>query len=101
MQPQQLKKVSAPLSFIVAIVATVALLIFFGAWAVSADSDSRERALSLALPGGVSGYAAPQTQAPQETETQKFLQSFDQAQAGDTAADKWWGKALLSACPLH
>ncbi len=100
MQPQQLKKVSAPLSFIVAIVATAALLIFFGAWAVSADSASRERALSLALPGGVSGYAAPQTQA-QQTETQKFLQSFDQAQAGDTAADKWWGKALLTACPLH
>ena len=97
METQQLKKVSAPLSFIVAIVATVALLIFFGAWAVSADSSSREHALSLALPGGVSGYAVTQTQtqAPQ-SETQKFLQSFEQGQSGQTAADTWWGKALLN-----
>ncbi len=100
MKTEPLRKVSAPLSFIVAIVATVALLIFFGAWAVSADSSSRERALSLALPGGVSGYAGPQAQAPQ-TETEKFLQSFDQAQGSDTAADTWWGKTLLTACPLH
>ena len=95
MKTEPLRKISAPLSFIVAIVATVALLIFFGAWAVSADSDSREHALSLALPGGVSGYAVTQNQAPQ-TDTQKFLQSFEQAQSGETAADTWWGKALLN-----
>jgi hypothetical protein len=43
---------------LVAVVAVVALLIFFGAWAVSVDAESRDRAIAIALPGGAVNFSA-------------------------------------------
>ncbi len=83
-----------PLSFVLVMAGTVALLIFFGAWAVSADADSRERGLSFAIAGtgSGSGILNPET-----------VQGEEVGQPGDIGgyADAWWGKALIRACPLH
>ena len=88
----------APFVFLVVAGATVALIIFFGAWAVSANAEGRE--LTFGLPsttledsdtasteGGEQGRAA-----------------FGVAPIGETpegSADTWWGKGFLKACPLH
>ena len=87
-----------PVSFLVAVVAVIALLIFFGAWAVSVDAESRDRALALALPGGTMDFAAiPEKKAEDAPfDPNAYFGGSDQ-----TAADTWWGNALLKACPLH
>lgn len=87
-----------PVSFLVAVVAVIALLIFFGAWAVSVDAESRDRALALALPGGTPGFGAiPEKKAEDAPfDPNAYFGGSDQ-----TAADTWWGNALLKACPLH
>jgi len=93
------------LTTIGAMAAGLLLLIFFGAWAVSAGSaDNAAGLLSGAtagftgealLPasgaaagggGGVDGDMAPRLAT---------------APGGDSPADTWWGQALLAACPLH
>jgi len=74
---------------------TLVLLIFFGAWAVSADVDN-QRSLAFALPGTtptLTGQNLAEGDGP-----------YKAALTGETASasgDSWWGKALLKACPLH
>ena len=97
MRVETLKNIPLPVSFIVVVSVTIALLIFFGAWAVSADTDDRDRVLSFAVPGGVSGLSVTPPQGsgiPRDAER-------DNTVVGDNAADTWWGGALLRACPLH
>ena len=98
MQPEPLKRVPFPLSFLVAVVAVVALLIFFGAWAVSVDAESRDRAIAIALPGGAVNFSAI---AEQKTEEAPFDPNAYFGGGDQTASDTWWGNALLKACPLH
>ena len=99
MQPEPLKRVPFPVSFLVAVVVTLALLIFFGAWAVSVDGESRDRALAIALPGGATDFAGiPEKKA----EDAPFdPNAYFGGQENTAAADTWWGNALLKACPLH
>jgi hypothetical protein len=73
----------APFVFLVVVTATVVLIIFFGAWAVSAESEGRS--LNFGLTGTT-------------------LEDFGVAPIGETSegvADSWWGKGFLKACPLH
>ena len=98
MQPEQLKRVPFPVSFMVAVVVVVALMIFFGAWAVSVDADSRDRALALALPGGAVDFSSI---AEKKAEDVPFDPNAYFGGSDQTAADTWWGTALLKACPLH
>jgi hypothetical protein len=73
----------------------LALIIFFGAWAVSAGSGN-QRSLAFGLPG---------TTAPLSDNTVNTQESgpFQVARLGDDgiAGDTWWGSAFLRACPLH
>lgn len=75
---------------------TVALLIFFGAWAVSSSEAGAGGALTSALTGANSNAAesGPSDANPFQ------VASLDET--GETAAeDSWWGQAFLKACPLH
>ena len=87
-----------PLSFVLVMAGTVALLIFFGAWAVSADANSRERGLSFAIAG-----TGPGSGLGSGILNPKRVQGQEAGQSGDIEgyADAWWGKALIKACPLH
>ena len=82
-----------PLSFIVILVATIILTIFFGAWAVSADVEAGERSFYFPAATGGANFNVVNDQrvtaegAPGEEDT--------------TNADTWWGSAFLKACPLH
>ena len=87
-----MRSIPKPLPFLVFLVATVVLTIFFGAWAVSADIDERDRNLSFAIASGGS---------PLGMATSDSSQPAEQKGVGDGEADSWWGKAVLKACPFH
>ena len=73
----------------------LALIIFFGAWAVSADVGT-QRTLAFGLPGTVPAISGSNLQ--QETSGPYQVARLD---GNDTAGDTWWGQAFLRACPLH
>ena len=81
-----------PITFVVILMMTVMLTIFFGAWAASADSQAQERSFSFAIGASepASGGAGPSQGG-----------SLDGAATSETAEESWWGSAFLKACPLH
>ena len=85
-----------PVPFLIAVVLVVALLIFFGAWAVSADAERLDRTLSFGLSGGAyPGPGSARLERPSPS-----LAPADTG-AGGSAVDTWWGRSLIAACPLH
>ena len=85
-----------PILFVVVVAATIAVTIFFGAWAVSVDAETRENDLSYAIVGAGSNLAVGTYESVEQRE-QKVAIGRD----GRLKADTWWGKALIVACPLH
>lgn len=78
-----------PWSFALAISMVIFLMIFFGAWAVSADAGGNGRSLSF-------GFASE----PKGTGTQ--ASALDGAAIpSDDGGGKWWESALIKACPFH
>jgi hypothetical protein len=76
---------------------TIALMIFFGAWAVSADVTERDRVFAFAVPGGTALLTSNG-----DSTGQLALDGTTSLEGGHTAAaDTWWGTGLLRACPLH
>ncbi len=88
----------APFVFVVIVVATVALIIFFGAWAVAADADGRE--LNFAVPG-VGLQEADTTGSTTDGEGQATFGAAPIGESSDSASTTWWGQGFLKACPLH
>ncbi len=90
-----MKAIPLPVSFILVLCLTIALMIFFGAWAVSADVSERDRVFAFAVPGGTSALTADSNSTG--------LLALGEANPieGGNAADTWWGNGLLRACPLH
>ncbi len=72
----------------------LALIIFFGAWAVSADTGSRT--LAFGLPGTTPTLSGSNLQ-DQNTGPYPVARLGEHSNASDT----WWGGAFLRACPLH
>ena len=72
----------------------LALIIFFGAWAVSADVSGRS--LAFGLPGTVptldGGNLRNENSGPYQVA---------RLDGHEAARDTWWGSAFLRACPLH
>lgn len=79
-----------PVTFLVVLLFTVLLTIFFGAWAVSADAETENRKFAFAIgtagPSLGTGVAGPS----------------DGATVTEAAAEEtWWGSGFLKACPFH
>jgi len=89
------KAIPLPISFILVLAMTVALMIFFGAWAVSADVSERDRVFAFAVPGGTSVVTS------NSDATGQLALGGSRISEGNQAADTWWGNGLLRACPLH
>ena len=87
-----------------AMVASIMLLIFFGAWAVSASSETDVAGVlsgaTAGFAGGVSTQSVPTAAVAPGTASDN-VPRLASAANGSAPADKWWGKALLGACPLH
>jgi hypothetical protein len=102
-----ISRISAPISAFLVISCIVALLIFFGAWAVSADSKQLGRTLSLGLSGNTEQFAAydkPSADGNKLVDYRKgsadpFKQAWPGAsqEAGSTEDQTWWEKSLLNA----
>ena len=87
-----------------AMVASIMLLIFFGAWAVSASSDADVSGVLAGATAGFAGNVSPRSAQSAASATSGQSDSVPRlasAASGETPADTWWGKALLGACPLH
>jgi len=89
------KAVPLPISFLLVLAMTIALMIFFGAWAVSADVTERDRVFAFAVPGGASSLIAD------ADSTGQLALGNSRTIEGNHAAGTWWGNGLLRACPLH
>ena len=88
----------APFVFGVVVTLTVVLIIFFGAWAVSASEEGRE------LNFGFAGTTLEESSSNATEGGQQSQAAFGAAPIGETAAgasETWWGQGFLKACPLH
>ncbi len=90
-----MKAVPLPISFLLVLAMTIALMIFFGAWAVSANVTERDRVFAFAVPGGASSLIAD------ADSTGQLALGDSRTIEGNLAAGTWWGNGLLRACPLH
>ena len=75
-----------------AVVAVIALIIFFGAWAASADVGN-QRTLAFGLPGTTPTLSGANLRDA-NSEVARLASTVENS-------DTWWGKAFLRACPLH
>ena len=92
-----MRSLPVPIPFMAVAAMTVALFIFFGAWAVSADVEERDRVFSFGFPIAGAELSSPTS----DTYFAAVTGSPDQRSADQTLADTWWGKSLIRACPLH
>ena len=83
------------MTFFVVIVLTVALIIFFGAWAVSADVED-QRSLAFGLPG-----TTPTLSGQDLNSNDNPYRVSQIGETRDSLSETWWGSAFLKACPLH
>ena len=88
------KRIPVPLTFSLVLAVVLALIIFFGAWAVSADTGNRT--LAFGLPGTTPTLSGSNLQDQNSG-------PYQVARLGEhnNASDTWWGGAFLRACPLH
>ncbi len=93
-----MKSVPLPISFFVVVIVTLALIVFFGAWAASADLEERNRALSFGVPGGVSFEAKGSSDGE---EPLGIREAFAASNGNFESDSSWWGKSFLKACPFH
>ena len=83
-----------PITFVLVVMVTLLVTIFFGAWAVSADRAAGGADIAYGLPG-----AGPSISAGDSGRSSGADGSLDGEDSG--SADSWWGSALLKACPFH
>ena len=92
------RRVPIPFIFFLVVAATIFMIIFFGAWAVSADSREGGRALTF---GFTSGVVSPSATGLNSTQAgDPGTPGLNQI-TGEAAEDSWWGSAFLRACPFH
>ena len=90
------RRTPVPVSFAIVVAGLIALFIFFGAWAVSADAADHDRELSFALGNSGAGFGV--NPLPSEIADKRTAVTTTD---GESFADTWWGSSLLVACPLH
>ena len=90
----------APAVFLIIVVMTLALIIFFGAWAVASDAEGRE------LTFGFSSSTVQDSEGSGADVGEQASNAFGSGAIGGDSSDEalsdtWWGQGFLKACPLH
>ncbi len=80
-----------------AMVVTIMLIIFFGAWAVSASGDADVSSLANTATAGFTGTPYQPGSVPGAADSD----SVPRLASADPVSETWWGKTFLVACPLH
>ncbi len=91
------RRVPIPVTFLVVVAATIFLIIFLGAWAVSADISDQSRSLSFGFASSGTSLDASVLDPSQPAGDR----APGQEKSGAGSEDSWWGKAFLTACPFH
>jgi len=92
-----MKGMPIPISFMIVVVMTIMLIIFCGAWAVSADKEELNRQSAFVIGGSSPDLGGNPLNSSQTAEEL----GPGEEESGGSKADAWWGKALIKACPLH
>ncbi len=87
----------AILTSIGAMVITVMLIIFLGAWAVSASGDADLSGLANTATSGFAGTPYQPGSVPGAIDSD----SVPRLASATPVSETWWGKSFLFACPLH
>ena len=85
------------LTSIGAMVATILLIIFLGAWAISAAGDADLSSLANTATAGFAGTTYEPGSVPAASDTD----SVPRLASATPVSETWWGKSFLVACPLH
>ena len=80
-----------------AMVITLMLIIFFGAWAVASSGDADLSSLANTATSGFSGAPYQSGSVPGAVESD----SVPRLASATPVSETWWGKSFLFACPLH
>ena len=88
-----------PVQFVIVVVVSLALTIFFGAWIADDRAEARSEPITLSSlhTSYVNSFSQPQTYTQGAVQTQG-VQGLEATHGGD---GKLWEKAFLFACPLH
>lgn len=96
------KKNAAIATSVGAMLVSILLIIFFGAWAVAETSEGD---FSGVLSGATAGFSGSISAQPDPRVSAANLNNAPRLAttpgSAETPADTWWGKAFLGACPLH
>ena len=88
----------AVLTSVGAMVVTIMLIIFFGAWAVAASGDADLSGLANTATAGFVGSPAQPGSLPAAANDSD---SVPRLASATPVSETWWGKSFLFACPLH
>ena len=88
---------AAILTSVAAMVVTILLIIFFGAWAVAESSEAGIPSLAASAAAGFSGTTYQPGSAPSAADAD----TAPRLASATPASETWWGKSFLVACPLH
>ena len=91
------RRIPVPVTFVAVVAATIFLIIFLGAWAVSADIRDESRSLSFGFAGSSTSLDAGALDPSQPAGDG----APGQEESGAGSEARWWGKAFLTACPFH
>lgn len=89
----------APFVFIAVVVVTMALVIFFGAWAVAADAEGRPLTFGVAPTTTQDSLQTGSTEGGADARVAFGVAPIGETESG--ASGTWWGQGFLKACPLH
>jgi hypothetical protein len=84
------RRIPIPLTFFIAILATIFLIIFF--------ADGRDNTLAFGYVGGSSSLN-PDTSSTSDLPGLE-VSALEESNA-DGEGDSWWEKGFLKACPFH
>ena len=94
----------AVLTTVGAMVITIMLIIFFGAWAVASAGDADISSLANSAASGFAGSPYQPGSVPAQPGSVPGAVDSDavpRLASATPVSETWWGKSFLVACPLH
>lgn len=87
----------AILTTVSAMVITLLLIIFLGAWAVASAGDADISSLANTATAGFAGNSYQSGSVPGAVDPD----AVPRLASATPVSETWWGKTFLVACPLH
>ena len=92
-----IRRLPVPMTFIVVVLATIFLIIFFGAWAASASAGDRDRSLTFGFASNTTNLDAT---APKSSQGPSDGVGILDDGSGQDGGDRWWQKGVHKSLPF-